>query len=280
MRNHTARGVAATTIWNQGTQATKPEFLSSRFKYNRLFQLQRGALTSALLRQYSRNIKRIALFVCVAYAAIFVALTWPVILFAFIPNIPMAECVKVYTTWEFWVLLGVLVLCQAGLLLIPLRVTGGRPTSRKHVFLPIIVSGFLVALLALGVIGSLNEFAQAKTVWDAKWERWGALVVFLATWATWSIVFCRITRHDEPKSVLLRQCRRLLQGSVITLLVAVPTHIVARWRGYCCAGFSTFLGITFGIAVMLACFGPGVYFLYAERWRKLHPQKTERSDGP
>ena len=192
----------------------------------------------------------------------------------------MAECVKVYGTWIYWVLLAVLVLCQAGLLLIPLRVAGGRPTSRKHVFLPIIVSGFLVALLALGVIGSLNEFAQAKTVWDAKWERWGALVVFLATWVAWSVVFCRITRHDEPKSVLLRQCRRLLQGSVITLLVTVPTHIVARWRGYCCAGFSTFLGITFGIAVMLACFGPAVYFLYAERWRKLHPRTTAPANGP
>jgi hypothetical protein len=217
--------------------------------------------------------KWIALFVCVAYAAIFVALTWPMLMLAFHPA-PMAECMRVYGTWIYWILFAVLVLCQAGLLLIPLRVTGGRPVSRRHVFLPIIVSGFLVALLALGVIGSFNEFVQAKTVWEHRWEQRGALAVGLAVWAAWSIVFWRIARHEEPKSVQLRLCRRLLQGSMITLLVAVPTHIVARWRGYCCAGFSTFLGITFGIAVMLASFGPGVYFLYAERWRKLHPRAT------
>ncbi|MEI8242434.1 MAG: hypothetical protein WCI17_04135, partial [bacterium] len=214
--------------------------------------------------------KRIALFVCVAYAAILVALTWPVLMLAFVP-VSMAECIKVYSTWIYWILLAVLVLCQAGLLLIPLRVAGGRPASRRHVFLPVIVSGLLVALLALGVISSLNEFVQAKTVWEQRWERWGALAAGLAVWAAWSVVFCLLARRDEPKGVLLRLCRRLLQGSVITLLVAVPTHIVARWRGYCCAGFSTFLGITFGMAVMLASFGPGVYFLYAERWRKLHP---------
>src|SRR5512137_2964249 len=129
--------------------------------------------------------KQIALFVCLAYAAIFVALTWPALMLAFFP-VPMAECVAVYGTWAYWILVTVLVLCQAGLLLIPLRVAGGRPASRKHVFLPIIVSGFLVALLALGVTGAINEFAQAKTVWEHPWERWGVLVVFLVAWAAWS----------------------------------------------------------------------------------------------
>jgi len=222
--------------------------------------------------------KRIAVFVCFAYAAIFVALTWPSLMIAFFPA-SMEKCVTVYSNWPYWILLAVLVLCQAGLLLIPLRITSRRPTARKHIFLPVIASGFLIALLSMGVIGSLNEFVQGKTVFDARWERWGALAVCLAIWATWSVVFCRVSRKEEPKSVILKQCKRLLQGSVITLLVAVPTHIAARCRGYCCAGFSTFLGIAFGIAVMLACFGPAVYFLYAGRWRKLHPGKTASSDG-
>ena len=218
-------------------------------------------LTFSRLRQYSQRMKRIAVFVCFAYAAVFVALTWPVIMIAFSP-IPMEKCVAVYSTWTYWILLGVLLLCQAGLLLIPLRIASRRPVSRKHVFLPVIVSGFLVALLALSVIGSLNEFLQGKPAWGARWERWCALAAVLAIWAAWSVVFCRIARREDPKSVLLQQCKRLLQGSVITLLVAVPTHIVARWRGYCCAGLSTFLGITFGLAVMLACFGPAVYFQF------------------
>ena len=63
------------------------------------------------------------------------------------------------------------------------------------------------------------------------------------------------------------------------MLVAVPTHIVARHRGYCCAGVYTFIGISFGLAVLLLSFGPSVYFLYAERWRKLHPESKDANVG-
>jgi hypothetical protein len=88
-----------------------------------------------------------------------------------------------------------------------------------------------------------------------------------------------LARGQEPRGFLLRQCRRLLQGSVITLLVAVSTHIVARYRNYCCAGFMTFIGITFGLAVLLLSFGPGIYFLYVERWKKLHPGPAAGEKG-
>lgn len=60
------------------------------------------------------------------------------------------------------------------------------------------------------------------------------------------------------------------------MLVAVPAHMVARCRDYCCAGFYVFVGITFGIAVMLLAFGPGVYFLYAARWRRLHSPMLQK----
>jgi hypothetical protein len=36
----------------------------------------------------------------------------------------------------------------------------------------------------------------------------------------------------------------------------------------------TFFGLTMGISVMLLSFGPAVYFLYAERWRRTHPQPS------
>ena len=102
--------------------------------------------------------KRIAVFVCFAYAAIFIALTWPSLMIAFFP-VSMAKCVAVYSNWPpYWILLAVLVFCQAGLLLIPLRITSRRPIARKHIFLPVIVSGLLIGALSLGVICSLYEF--------------------------------------------------------------------------------------------------------------------------
>ena len=230
-----------------------------------------SGLTCVWLPQYIYAMKRVALFVCLAYGAVFCALTWPVVWVVFFPGIPMKDCMASYHEWAFWILLGVLVVCQAGLLLIPVRVTSLRPVSRRHIALPLLVTGFLIGALVLGTFSALNEAVLGEAAFGAKWARWCALGVGVAVWITWSVVFYRLTRRNDPKSVILRQCQFLLRGSVITLLVAVPTHILARWRGYCCAGFYTFVGITFGIAVMLACFGPAVYFLYAERWRKLHP---------
>ena len=49
---------------------------------------------------------------------------------------------------------------------------------------------------------------------------------------------------------------RIFQGSVLELMIAVPTHIVARYRDYCCAGAMTFIGLTMGSSVMLFAFGP------------------------
>jgi hypothetical protein len=81
-----------------------------------------------------------------------------------------------------------------------------------------------------------------------------------------------MSRNTNPSVGLSRQCRVLLKGSILELLIAVPTHLVARQRTYCCAGFMTFLGLTLGISVMIFSFGPAVFFLYVDRWRRLHPQ--------
>lgn len=216
--------------------------------------------------------KRIAIFVIAAYAAIFLVLTFPVVMVCFYPEIRPVESLGVFTWWPYWILIGIVLLCQAGLLLLPLQITSRRPTSRKHICLPIIVSGFLIGALALGVICSLNEFILGENSFDSEWAAWSAIACWIFIWAIWSFIFYRITQGEDPKSIILRQCRLLLKGSVIALLVAVPTHIIARFRDYCCAGLYTFIGITFGIAVMLLSFGPGIFFLYAERWKKLHPK--------
>jgi hypothetical protein len=80
--------------------------------------------------------------------------------------------------------------------------------------------------------------------------------------------------------VISRQCRHLLKGSVLELLIAVPTHVVARSRDYCCAGYSTFIGITLGLAVLLLSYGPGVFFLFVERWHRLHKYRTPPGGAP
>jgi hypothetical protein len=95
--------------------------------------------------------------------------------------------------------------------------------------------------------------------------------VALLTWCLWSLIFYRLGRKQEPGDFMQRQSKALLRGSILELLVAVPTHIVARNRDYCCAGFMTFVGLAMGLSVMLFSFGPAVFFLFVARWRRLHP---------
>jgi hypothetical protein len=89
-------------------------------------------------------------------------------------------------------------------------------------------------------------------------------------WAVWRIIFHRTDRDTAPTDGITKQCSYLLKGrgSILELLVAVPTHLAARARNYCCAGFSTFLGIAFGVSV------DGL-FLWAGRVLSLRPTLEE-----
>src|SRR5207244_5274886 len=96
-------------------------------------------------------------------------------------------------------------------------------------------------------------------------------------WSVWGWLFFRSARADDPNVLTKRATRWLLRGSILELLVAIPSHIVVRNRHDCCAPMGTFWGITTGLAVMLLCFGPGVFFLFAERIQRSRPKPPPTS---
>lgn len=227
--------------------------------------------------------KRLALLVLLAYAALLFALTWPWLHLCFF-NIDgfvklltfkadADELLGPYKSSVFWAFLGVVLLCQAGLLFTPVRLTTGRPATRRALYLPIITSGFLIGALGAGLTWSVSEVLKWET--SAGWTAWAVIGLGVAIWLFWGLVFLRTSRSAEPKAAVLSQCWRLFQGGAIAFLVAVPCHIWVRHRNECCAGFLTFIGLTFGLAVMLLSFGPGIYFLFAERARRLRPRTPQ-----
>jgi len=225
--------------------------------------------------------KRWALVVTFLYFLIIVGLTLPVVIIAFWPhiNVRAEDLGDLFSTsaWPYWVFVAVLVFSQVALLTVPVGLASRRPIKRRSLLLPILVSGLMMGSMVIGAVFSLHEFI-ARDIGPSSWMALGALALGGLTWVMWTVVFYRLSRNENPADVISRQCRFLLKGSILELLIAVPTHIVARSRDYCCAGFMTFIGIALGISVMLLSYGPGVFFLFLDRWNRLYQRRKSDDD--
>jgi hypothetical protein len=235
----------------------------------------RGQCTARLFLKEAA-MKRWAILVVLLYFLILVGLTVPLGLVALYPEATLQGMVEAYSEWLYWVFVVLMVAAQATLLLVPIDLSLQRPTTHRSVLWPVLSAGLMVGMLVAGAAVSVFELMMKGKAIDLAGVGHGAPlhVVILAVWAVWTLVFYRTSR-DPAADVVSRQCRYLLKGSILELLIAVPTHVVVRGRDYCCAGYLTLLGIAFGVAVMLFSFGPGVFFLFVQRRKRLQPRPVE-----
>jgi hypothetical protein len=96
-------------------------------------------------------------------------------------------------------------------------------------------------------------------------------LVIALLWTIWGLFFYRLAQANEPQDAAARLIRWLMRGSILELLVAVPSHVLVRNRDTCCAPAVSFWGIATGLSVMLICYGPGVFFLFAQRFARKRP---------
>ena len=219
--------------------------------------------------------KRWALLVAILYGAILCLLLPPTYHLAFASQPRSAYHGIFFQQW--WLLLGVMALAQVALLAVPVRVASRRPVTRRPLAMTIGAAVLMMSALVVGAFCSIYEFGFHEA--GGYWTIWTALGLGLGAWCIWGWIFFRFSRRLEAADFVSRICRWLFTGSILELLIAVPTHIVARYRDYCCAGVMTFIGLTMGTSVMLFSFGPGVFFLFAARWRRLHPGATNGGSG-
>jgi hypothetical protein len=221
--------------------------------------------------------KRWAFLVAALYLLVLVALTVPVLHLTFgtgsDPDLSRSESIAMLAEPGYWMWLAAMVVCQLALLAVPVQVASRRPVTRGALWPTVLVAGLMMGTLITAAFLAFDEFIYLDDGGD-DWLAWTGLAAGAATWLIWAVIFARAAKSVPPRDLVTRQCRLLFAGSILELLIAVPTHIVARYRDYCCAGVLTFIGLTMGISVMLFAFGPALYFLFAERWRRLHPQQV------
>jgi len=246
--------------------------------------------------------KRWAVLTVLLYALALLMLIAPAVLIAFGgwadngKHLGLKAIAHYYMGWHYWLWFAVLLAGQGLLLLVPVSLAERRLPARRALKVPVIVSGFFLANLTFagllacfcaafkeegfGVFGFLTPYESAE-VFPSRLQLVAGMVITVgAFWFIWGVIFHKFAQADNPDALMKRAVRWLLRGSILELLVAVPSHVIVRRRDDCCAPSGTFWGVTTGLSIMLLCFGPGVFFLFAERFRRLQPKRAPEETGP
>ncbi|MBN1456269.1 MAG: hypothetical protein JW912_00275 [Sedimentisphaerales bacterium] len=189
----------------------------------------------------------------------------------------VGNILEMYKAWQFWIWGGVILLIQASLLLIPVQVSEEPLVPKRHIRITVVTIALLFSILLWGFVCSIafGIFGDDVLVDPFVWLLVGFIVI---AWIFWSYIFFRYAKKRTPELFARKGIGWLIKGSVLELLVAVPSHIIVRRRDDCCAPGFTSLGIAAGIVIMLIAFGPGLYFLFSARFERMRP-KSQKTNG-
>jgi hypothetical protein len=140
-----------------------------------------------------------------------------------------------------------------------------RPIRRRRLLAPVIIASLMMTILVGGVSLSLLELFAVDDEGIIIWIFWALIGV---SWVVWSIVLFARYKEMDRYAAVKGLISTMLAGSLLELLVAVPSHIVVSRRPGCFVGLATACGITSGIAVMLWSFGPGIVLMFLQKRRE------------
>ena len=181
-----------------------------------------------------------------------------------------------FGTWQFGAYCVTLFLIQWLLLLFPVKVGQEPLKPERLIWVPIVLTGFMLGVLVLGIIWSVIMAFWGDDALNG-YFLWGSLAVLLVSWFVWSWIFYRYSRRMEALKFSQRTIGWLIKGSILELLIAIPSHIIVRRREECCAPGNTALGISAGLVIMLFAFGPGLYFLFQKRFKEMKPRSKRNT---
>ena len=212
-----------------------------------------------------------AFWTVLLYIGLVIVLFVPALLWLVYPGEnSISGILDMYCAWQFWAIFGIILLIQASLLLVPVKISNDNYRPRRHIWFPIVTTALALSIILIGIIWSILAVIWADDGLEIGYP-WASLAFFLVSWFVWSVLFYRFYRDADPKKLTQRLMSWLLRGSIIELLVAVPSHIIVRRRGDCCAPGFTFFGIATGVVIMALAFGPGLFFVFCKRFEKMKP---------
>jgi hypothetical protein len=216
---------------------------------------------------------RWAAITIVLYLALIFALYFP--LAFLLCGSSMEGAVDGMATWPYWLVMSLLAISQVLLLVVPVKSSSDIQLKKRHLLAPLLGASLLMAILLAGIVVSIAAIPLGDSRVNSLLPL--GLGVVSTSWIIWFLVFRRYYRGCIDQNQLMVSLRRsLVKGSIAELLVAVSSHIVVRVRGDCSASLGTFFGIMAGLAVMLCAFGPGTFYLFAARRRRMLPRSKRQ----
>lgn len=216
--------------------------------------------------------KRAALIIVFVYGLILLAFTLPAITLSFWGTETEADSMAIFGQAYYWAWLIIMMAGQAAFLVVPVRAAGNRPVTRKSLIWPVAAASLAMGILMAGFVFVVGELISNTPL--NRTTQFIALAELFLMWLLWALIFSRWSAGEDKRSFIKKLRRAIYIGSILELFIAVPSHLIARQRTYCCAGADTFIGLAFGFSVMLFSFGPGIFFLYADRIKNLKTKKS------
>ncbi|MCH7620559.1 MAG: hypothetical protein IH870_01525 [Chloroflexi bacterium] len=148
-----------------------------------------------------------------------------------------------------------------------------RPIRGWRLAIPAAVAGLMLAILIGGASLALLELFRLYEHILVFW-RWMALMG--VSWIVWSFLLFVYCQGWERFNIIGRLTGLIFAGSLATLLVSIPAHIIVSRRPGCFVGLFTALGIASGIYVMLWSFGPAILLLFFREKRRFELREDRR----
>jgi hypothetical protein len=175
----------------------------------------------------------------------------------------------------------VLLLCQIFFFDIKVDIVDKRPVSKRKITVATIFIALLMAVLTFTafVVLCLVILTEDGPGWGPSYEtiiQVFFILLFFGSWFFWGWGFLSTYKGGEG-NFMTKTISRLMAGSVMELIIAIPSHILFRQRDDCCAPMFSYFGIVMGTTVLLFAFGPGIVFLYLKRMNDKKPRKREEN---
>lgn len=146
------------------------------------------------------------------------------------------------------------------------------PVKKRRLIIPVIIAAVMMTVLIAGITLALGELILKN---QGEWFAYAFWAIVVIGWLIWGFIFFIWGMRTQRYKILRNVISTMFAGSLLSLMISIPSHLIVVKRPGCLVGLSTALGIISGIFVMLWAFGPGIVLLFLREIRKAQLLRNE-----